>query len=133
MWCRKLVSDFFLNNQNWAYLLITVKNFLQFVLLYAQVEGYRNILKLKSRTLFFISCKVFLKTKSGVELVSLSHFLNYFLRKMFIKTLLKQRVQQRYFPENFGNFLRVWETFLFTSYWKSDLLRFLIFPYTQPA
>ena len=54
-------------------------------LLYAQVVGYQNILKLSCRPLAFISYKAFfLKRKRGLELVSLSHFLHDVCRKIFL-------------------------------------------------
>ena len=45
---------------------------------------YQNILKLNCRSLAFTSYKAFLKTKSGLELVSLPDFLHEFRRKILL-------------------------------------------------
>ena len=76
---EKLFSDIFLKNQNCAYLWINSLSFMQFLFILCQVEAYRNILKLSCRSLAFTSHKVFFKkTKRGLELVSLPHFLHDF-------------------------------------------------------
>ena len=54
------------------------------LLLYVQIEDYRNILKLKFRLVNFTSYKTFSKTKRGLELVSLPHFLHDFGRKILL-------------------------------------------------
>ena len=52
-----------------SYLGITVLNFIHFVLIYVQIKGYLNILKLRCRPLAFTSYKAFLKNqkKSGTS------------------------------------------------------------------
>ena len=59
---------------------------MQFVFIACRVKDYRNLLKLICRPVALTSYKAFEKktTKRGLEPVSLSHFLNYFLRKVFI-------------------------------------------------
>ena len=69
---EKLFPDPSLKNQNGTYPWI---NSLRFYAV-CQVEGYRNILKLSIRPLPHV--KFFYKTKRGLELVSLPHFLHDF-------------------------------------------------------
>ena len=57
---------------------------LYFVFIVCQVEDYRKWLKLSCRSLAFTSNKAFLKTKKGLELVSLPHFLHDSWRKTFL-------------------------------------------------
>ena len=58
---------------------------MKFGFIVCQVEGYQNMFKLSCRPLAFTSYKVFKKkTKRGLELVFLPHFLHDFLRKLFI-------------------------------------------------
>ena len=49
-----------------------------------QVGSYRNILKLAADHLLLPHVKLFKKTKRGLELVSLSHFLHNFWIKVFL-------------------------------------------------
>ena len=49
-----------------------------------QAEDYQNKLKLGCIALAFTLFESFLKTKSGLELVSLSYFLHNFWRKIFL-------------------------------------------------
>ena len=57
---------------------------IQLVFIIRQVEDYQNILKLSCRPLTFASFKTFWKTKRGLELVSLPHFLHDFWWKIFL-------------------------------------------------
>ena len=60
---------------------------MQFVFIACHVKDYRNLLKLICRPVALTSYKAFEKKKQrkeGLEPVSLSHFLNDFLRKIFI-------------------------------------------------
>ena len=59
---QKLFSNPFIKHEDWA-IGINSLIFIHFVLLYVQVEGYQNILKLRCRPLAFTSYKAFLKTK----------------------------------------------------------------------
>ena len=61
-----------------------IYGFMQLVFTVCQIEDYRNILKLSCRLLAFISNKAVLKTKRGLPLVSLPHFLDDFWRKIFL-------------------------------------------------
>ena len=60
------------------------KSLMQFVFIVCQAEDYRNILKLSCRTFVLPHTKFFYKTKKGLVLVSLPHFLHVFLRKVFL-------------------------------------------------
>ena len=53
-------------------------------LLFVQVDDYQNILKLRYWPLSFNSDKAFLKSKTGLEPLSLPSFLHDFLRKIFL-------------------------------------------------
>ena len=64
---EKLFLDPFLKNKNWAYLWISV---IQFIFIVSQAEAYQNnILKLSADHFLF---------KKGLKLVSLAHFLHDF-------------------------------------------------------
>ena len=52
--------------------------------LYVQVEIYQNIIKLRCWSLRLTLCKAILKTKRGLELVSLSNFQHDFEKKIFL-------------------------------------------------
>ena len=54
---------------------------IQFVFIVCQVGGYQSIMKSSCRHLAFTSYTAFYKTKRGLELVSLPHFLHDFCRK----------------------------------------------------
>ena len=56
---KRSYSQLFLKHQNWAYLCIIVWIFIQFVLLYLQVDEYQNILKPKCWPLAFTFYKSF--------------------------------------------------------------------------
>ena len=60
-----------------------VRSCIQFVLVVSQVEGHQNILKVRRRPLTFTSYKGLCKTKTGLERVSLPHFLHDFEEKYF--------------------------------------------------
>ena len=79
-----LFSDPFSKNQNWAYFWINSVKFYIDCFIVCQVEDYQKILKLSCRSLAFTSYKAFLKTKRGLELVSLANFMHDFWSKMFI-------------------------------------------------
>ena len=82
----KLFTDRILKNENWAYLWKSILTFYAVFLLYAQVKGYRNMLKLSCRPLAFTLFQAFLKkTKRGLELFPLPHFLQDFWRRIFLK------------------------------------------------
>ena len=72
----------FLKTQNLAHLWINVLYSL--FLSYAQVEGYRNLLKQRCKPLAFTSYKTFSKNVRGLELVPLSYFLHDFGRNLFL-------------------------------------------------
>ena len=73
---KKLVPQYFVKNEHGGCLWINSPECYKILfLLYVQVEVYQNILKLRSRPLIFTFCKTFQKTKIGLELVSLPHFL----------------------------------------------------------
>ena len=81
---RETIQYPFLKNQNWAYLWIYILNFIYFVSIVFQVEDYQKWLKLSYRPFAFTSYKTFLKkTKRGLELVYLPHFLRDFRRKKY--------------------------------------------------
>ena len=61
-----------------------VKSFIQFVSITYQADDCRNILKLGCKPPAFTSYMAFLKTKRGLELVFLLHFLHGFWRKLFL-------------------------------------------------
>ena len=56
--------------------------FIQFVFIVCQVGNYQNILKLNCKPPALTSHKTFRKTKRGLELASLPHFLHDFWRKL---------------------------------------------------
>ena len=97
---EKLVLDLFLKIEIEHISGSTLWSFTQFVFIVCQVKDYRNILKLRCRALAFISYKTFSKTKRGLELISLSHFLHDFWRKIFLTwrpaTLFKKRLQRKW-------------------------------------
>ena len=80
----KLFRGPFLKNQNWVYLWISnLKSYIAFFIL-CEVEAYRYILKLSCEDhLLLPHIKHFEERKRGLELVSLSHFLHDFWRKVF--------------------------------------------------
>ena len=61
-----------------------VSRFIPFVFVVSQVQLYRNILKLSCRALDVNLYKAFYKTKTGLGLVSLLHFLYDFRGKTFL-------------------------------------------------
>ena len=61
-----------------------VSSFIQFVFIVWQVEDNQNTLKLSVDYLFLTHIKFFKKTKRGLELVSLVHFLWDVWRKLFL-------------------------------------------------
>ena len=61
---KRSYSQPFLKHQNWAYLCIIVWIFIQFVLLYLQVDEYQNILKPKCWPLAFTFYKSFFFRKT---------------------------------------------------------------------
>ena len=69
---QKLFSDPFLKNQNWACLWIHI------------CWGYQLTGFYMRATLAFHATSFFKKTKRGLELISLLHFLHDFSRKVFI-------------------------------------------------
>ena len=83
---EKLVPDSFLKNQNWAHLWINNNKFYT-VCFYCMsgIEDCQIILKLRYSLLAQTSYESFLtnKTKRGLELVSLTHFMHDFQRKIF--------------------------------------------------
>ena len=81
MWWKSSPRPFS-ENQNWACLWINSLKFESLVILYVQVEGYQNILKLRYRPLFLPH--IIPKTKRGLELFSLPHFLHKFWRNIFL-------------------------------------------------
>ena len=74
----------YIKNQNWAYPWINSLKFLTVFFVVCQAEDYRKILKLSCRQLAFTSLKAFLKTRIGLELVSLHPLLDEFSRKIFL-------------------------------------------------
>ena len=85
-----------------------------FFLLFAQMEGYKNILKLRCRPPPFTPYKAFLKHKRGLELVSPPWFLYNFWEKYFSRFVLL--TDQISLPDSI-NFLR---------YVTKGLLSFLV-------
>ena len=81
---EKLFLDPFLKYQNWANLWINILNFIQFAFIVCQVESCRNILKVSCRPCALFSDKAILKTKRGLGLVSLPHFLRDFKKRIFL-------------------------------------------------
>ena len=55
------------------------------LLLFVQIEVYKNNLELRCLPLAFTFCKAFYKTKRGRELVSIPHFSDEFLTKVFLR------------------------------------------------
>ena len=110
---EKLLPDLFLKYQNWAYLWIKSVNFIQFVLILCQVEGYQYI-ELSYGPFAFTPYKLFSKDKK--RLVSLSGFLHDFWKIFFI--LL-------YFITwpNFIDWLHLLREILGNMYWRCFLTR----------
>ena len=81
---EKLVPNFFIKNQNWAYLWI---NSLKSLTVYFYCMPKWRSIKTKVRTQFVTDAEklyqAFSETKSGLELVSLLHLLHDFGRKIF--------------------------------------------------
>ena len=76
--------DSFLKNPNWAYLSISSLTFHTICFYCRQVEDSRNKLKLTCRPLAITSYEAFLKANRCLELISLSHFLHDFWRKLLL-------------------------------------------------
>ena len=74
----------FSKKSNWAYLLINSLKFYTNCLYCMLSWGLSKYIESKLQTLHFTSNKTFLKTKSGLGLVSLPHFLPGFWRKHFL-------------------------------------------------
>ena len=75
---------------------------MQFVSVLCQVEGYRTILKLSCRPLLLLHIKLFWKTKRGLKIFLLPHFLHDFRRKIFLL----------FYSANWSNF-NVWVPLLY--------------------
>ena len=81
---EKLFPDLFLKNQNWAYVLI---NSVKFYTVYFYCISNWGPLKYTEpklqNTCIYVTC-FFVKAKRGLKLVTLSHFLHDFSRKIFL-------------------------------------------------
>ena len=92
---EKLVPDPFIKNSNWAHLWIDSQKF-------HQVSFYRSLLKYiktKMLTIYFYLIKLFKKTKRGLELICLPHFLHDFWRKIFLTLCFT------YWPKSWPDYL----------------------------
>ena len=82
----KLFPDPFLKNQNWAYL--WTNNLKFYAVCFYEISSRRLSkcieTKLQTTCIYLISYKAFLKKQRGLVLVSLTHFLYDFWRKMFL-------------------------------------------------
>ena len=75
----------FSENQNWAYLWISSLNFYTVYFYCISSWGLSKYIETKwQTTCFYLILTFFKKTKRGVELVSLLHFLHHFWRKIFL-------------------------------------------------
>ena len=81
---EKLFPDPFLKKSKLSISLDQLSKVLHIFFIACQVEDYGNILKLSSRPLISTLYKAFLKTKRGLQLVYLPHFLHDFRRKTFL-------------------------------------------------
>ena len=79
---EKLLPDLFLKNQNWAYLWINSLKFYTSCFYCMPSSAPSKYIETKLRTTC-IYLNSFLKTKRGLELVSLCHFPHDFWRKIF--------------------------------------------------
>ena len=79
---EKLLPDLFLKNQNWAYVWIKSVNFIQFVLILCQVEGYQYI-ELSCGPFAFTPYKLFSKDKKRFGISLLVRFSAWFLKNFF--------------------------------------------------
>ena len=73
---EKLVPDLFIKHKNLAYLSVNILKYYK--------EIYQNILKLRSWTLVYTLYEAFIKTKRGMQLALLPHFLHNIWRKIFL-------------------------------------------------
>ena len=80
---------------------------LQFVLIIVKVEIYQNMIKLRCWSLRLTLCKAILKTKRGLELVSLPNFLHDLKKKIFLTLYSILLADQISFPDCLY-FLRHW-------------------------
>ena len=87
-WGGATITWLFSNNSKFSIFLGQYfKSFIQFVFIVCEVEGYLKILKLSCRPLAFTSESFFKKTRRGLKLVSLSHFLHDFWKKKIFPLL----------------------------------------------
>ena len=78
---EKLFPDFFLKNQNWEYFWANSLKF--YTVCFYQIPSW-VLLKCVTTKLPEPKIKPFQKTKIGLELISLPHFLHDFWRKIFL-------------------------------------------------
>ena len=81
---RETIARPFLKDENWRHLPINSLKFYA-VCCYC-MSGYdvSKYIEIKQQTTYFCLIKTFKKTKPGLELVLLTHFLHEFHRKIFI-------------------------------------------------
>ena len=80
---EKLFPDHFLENQNWAYLWINILKFYIFCFYCLSSWGLPKVIETKLQTTRFYFIWSFFK-KRDLELVSLTHFLHDFWRRIFL-------------------------------------------------
>ena len=83
-WGRETIRRPFLKNQTWIYLWISSLTFSTVCFYCMPSWGLPTYIETKMLTTCFTSYKTLLKTKRGLELVSMPHFLHDFWRKTFI-------------------------------------------------
>ena len=125
----KLFTDRILKNENWAYLWKSILTFYAVFLLYAQVKGYRNMLKLSCRPLAFTLFQAFLKKQKEAWNYSLCLiFCKIFEEEYFSSYIL---LTDRILLSDCLFFLRCWAIYmycncLFSRLWRHKLFAFQV-------
>ena len=134
---EKLVPEPFLKNQNCPYLWINSLKIFSLFLFYARAGDYQNVLKLRRWSLAFISYKRFLKkTKRGLKLVFLPHFLYNFGRNVFLTlhSINWRPIFIVWVSLRFKILGHICIVIMFPSWWRANFeinLNFLIEPFSN--
>ena len=116
---KETIPRLFLKNQNWLYLWINILRFYIFRFNCLPSWGLSKVIETADH-LLLPHIKLFKKTKRGLELVSLLHFLEWFLKKnisvVMFYYLTKFNCQVAFTPWDIGQF--VYCNCLLTSLWR---------------
>ena len=92
VWCRNYSQTFLKKNKTWAYLRINVLKFYGFCVHCLSNWGLSKLIETKMQTPCFYFIYSYFKKQKGLELVSLSHFLHNFWRKISCYILLPDQI-----------------------------------------